>query len=387
MKNEIVAIAALCGTLVFPACRARAGAADTPPSPAGVESRSRDGRVRLDPSQLKQVRVEELSTLAPTEAIRATGTIEFDTDRLSRILPPVSGQVQNVSLNPGDSVRRGDVLFVLSSREVAAAIADHVASQKDLELAAKTFAMTQDLFEHEAASRIALQQAQNELAKSKAKVQQTEEILRVLGVEPDAEQDPARLHSRVPVRAPIGGTVIERTVTNGQFVGPENPPLLVIADLSNVWVQAEVFERDLGSINAGQKADVTAAAYPDDHFNAHVVRIGSVIDPQTRTAKVRFVVANPDGRLKPGMYTSISLYLPQSASSLTVPAKAVFVENSRAYTYVQAGPVEFVRREIETVSTTSDRLRVVRGLKAGDRVVSDGVLLLRQVESAADGGQ
>src|SRR5206468_1638479 len=246
---------------------------------------------------LKQLRVEALSTGASAEAIKATGTVEFDADRLARILPPVSGQVQDLSLNTGDAVRKGDVLFVLTSREVAAAVAEHLASHKDLELAEKTSAMTQDLFDHEAASRIALQQAQNELAKSKAKVQQTEEVLRVLGVDPEAEQDASRLQSRVPVRAPIGGVVIERTVTNGQFVGPENMPLLVLADLSSVWVQAEVFERDLGTISVGQKAGVTAAAYPDDHFNARVARIGSVIDPQTRTAKVRFVVANPDGRL------------------------------------------------------------------------------------------
>jgi len=350
---------------------------------ASGESGDRDDGVRLDPSQFKQLRVEEISTQNPAEALKATGTVEFDADRLSRILPPVSGQVQDLSLNPGDHVRKSDVLFLLSSREVAAAIADSVASRKDLELAEKTFAMTEDLFQHEAASRIALQQSQNELAKSRAKVQQAEEVLRVLGVDPDGGQDAARLQSRVPVRAPIGGTVIERTVTNGQFVGPENTPLMVIADLSNVWVQADVFERDLRHISVGQKADVTAAAYPSDRFNARVVRIGSIIDAQTRTAKVRFVVANPDGRLKPGMYASVSLYMPASASSLTVAAKAVFVENSRTFTYVQTGPLEFTRREVETVTTASDRLRVLRGLKTGDRVVSDGVLLLRQLEASS----
>ncbi|PYQ92698.1 MAG: efflux RND transporter periplasmic adaptor subunit, partial [Acidobacteria bacterium] len=188
-----------------------------------------------------------------------------------------------------------------------------------------------------------------------------------------------------PVRAPIGGTVIERTVTNGQFVGPENTPLLVIADLSTVWVEADVFERDLRHINAGQKADVTAAAYPNDHFNAQVARIGAVIDAQTRTAKVRFLVANPNARLKPGMYASMTLYLPESSSSLTLPAKAVFVENSRTFAYVQTGPLAFSRREIETAAGSSDRLRVVRGLEPGDRVVADGVLLLRQLDSDTGG--
>jgi membrane fusion protein, heavy metal efflux system len=380
MTNRIVAVAALCAAVGLSACSAGAGSAAAPP-PA-EESRGREGGVHLDPVQVTQLRIDELSTVAPAAAIKVTGTVEFDADRLARILPPVSGQVQGLTLNAGDGVRKSDVLFVLRSREVAAAIADHVASHKDLDLAEKTFAMTEDLFEHEAASRIALQQAQNELAKSQAKVRQTEEVLRVLGIDPDAEPDGSQVPSRIPIRAPIGGVVIERTVTNGQFVGPDNAaPLMVIADLSSVWVQAEVFERDLRNISVGQRADVTAAAYPNDRFSARVERIGSVIDAQTRTAKVRFAVANPGGRLKSGMYTSISLYLPASAESLTIAGKAAFVENGRTFTYVQSGPQQFVRREIETAPTDSDRLRVVAGLKAGDRVVSDGVLLLRQLES------
>jgi RND family efflux transporter MFP subunit len=185
------------------------------------------------------------------------------------------------------------------------------------------------------------------------------------------------------VRTPINGTVIERSITNGQFVGPDNPPLITIADLTSVWVQADVFERDLRNIVVGQKADLTTAAYPDEHFIAQVTHIGSVVDAQTRTAKVRVLVANRDARLKPGMFTSVSLSLPPAASSLTVPAKAVFVENGKSFAYVQvrAGSPEFVRRDVDAVASGAERLRIISGLSAGDRVVSDGVLLLRQLET------
>jgi RND family efflux transporter MFP subunit len=243
--------------------------------------------------------------------------------------------------------------------------------------------MTKDLFEHQAASHMSLQQSESELAKAKARVQQTEEILQVLGLDSHPEEDLSHLQSRIPVRTPIAGTVIERNVTNGQFVGPDNPPLVTIADLSNVWVQADVFERDVHSISVGQKAEVTTTAYPDEHFIAHVSNIGSVVDAQTRTAKVRVLVANRDLRLKPGMFISVRLSLPNADSSLTVAAKAVFVENSKSFAYLQTGAQEFVRREVETAARGSDRLRVLRGLAAGDRVVSDGVLLLRQLETDA----
>jgi len=364
-----------------------AGCRDARPSTEAVAAASSEAapvrvtdRVQLDASQVEQIGVEELSGKAPANAIKATGTVEFNADRMAKLLPPVAGQIQNLTANVGDTVRRNDVVFVLSSREVAAAIAEHQSSHKDLELAEKTFAMTRDLFEHQAASRMALDQAESELAKARAKVRQTEESLQVLGVD-HPEDDATALQPKIPVRTPIDGTVIERNVTNGQFVGPENSPLLTIADLASVWVQGDIFERDLRNVAVGQKAEVTTAAYPDDRFTAQVSRIASVVDPQTRTAKVRFLVANPGARLKPGMYASINLFLPDATASLTVPAKAIFVENGRTFAYVQSGPREFVRTEVETVPSGSDRQRILRGVRAGDRVVSDGVLLLRQLES------
>jgi membrane fusion protein, heavy metal efflux system len=370
--------------LALPGCHSDAPAADVQASPAPAASAPAGAStLRLSASQLAQVHIEAISGGAADDAIRTTGTVEFNADRMARILPPVSGQVRDLAVNVGDRVARDSVLFVLSSREVAAAIAEHRASHRDLELAEKTYAMTQDLFEHQAASRIAQQQAESDLAKAKAKVLQTEEVLQVLGLDSHPDEDPANLQPRVPVRSPIAGTVIERSVTNGQFVGPDNPPLATIADLSSVWVQADVFERDVHNVAVGGRADVTTTAYPDDHFIAQVAQVGSIVDAQTRTAKVRIEVANRDLRLKPGMFASVSLALPKTSSGLTLPATAVFVENGKAFAYVQAreGSPEFVRRALETTPTGTDRLRVVSGLSAGDRIVSDGVLLLRQLEA------
>jgi cobalt-zinc-cadmium efflux system membrane fusion protein len=371
----------LCAAFASAGCHAGAGAADAPESKAEKPAAAKGSHVVLEEGQLSQIRIEALSAQSPEDAIKATGTVEFNADRMARILPPLPGQVHDLDINVGDNVDKDSVLFVLSSRDVTAALTEHVASHKDLDLADKTYRMTKDLYEHQAASHMALQQSESELDKAKAHVLQTEEVLQVLGLESHAGDDAAHVQSRIPVRTPIGGTVIERSVTNGQFVSPDNPALITIADLSNVWVQADVFERDVHSIAVGQKADVTATAYPDEHFFAHVSRIGNVVDPQTRTAKVRVLVSNRDFRLKPGMSTSVSLVVPNGDSSLTVPAKAVFVENSKSFAYVQVGDREFARRDVETVARGSDRLRVVRGLSAGDRVVSDGVLLLRQLET------
>ena len=219
-------------------------------TPADTPTERHEAGVTLEPAQLSQITLETLSSHAVGDVIRATGTVEFNADHMVRILSPVSGQVQELRLNVGDDVRRGDTLFVLSSREVAGAVADLLAARKDLDLSQKTSAMTKDLFEHQAASRIALQQSENDLAKAEAKVAQSEEVLRVLGFDENALHDSKAVPSRMAVRSPIAGTVTERTVTNGQFVGSDATALMTIADLSSVWVQADVFERDLHSIAA-----------------------------------------------------------------------------------------------------------------------------------------
>ena len=161
----------LLSVVVLAGCGGDAPAADAQATPAPPDSgNTAPPAVRLNVPQLQQIHVEAVSASAPDDAIRTTGVVEFNADRMARILPPVSGQVHDLAIKVGDTVAKDAVLFVLSSRDVAAAVAEHRASHKDLDLAEKTYAMTQDLFEHQAASRIAQQQAENELAKAKARV-------------------------------------------------------------------------------------------------------------------------------------------------------------------------------------------------------------------------
>jgi cobalt-zinc-cadmium efflux system membrane fusion protein len=299
---------------------------------------------------------------------------------MARILAPVNGQVLQLGIKVGDMVHKGDTLFFMKSREVAAAVTEHLDSHKDLDLAEKTYAMTRDLFEHQAASRISLEQLESEVAKERARVARDEEALRVLGMEVHESDSYGDMSSRIPVRTSLSGTVIERHVTEGQFVQPDSNPLLTIADLSSVWVLADIFERDLHRVQVGQKAEVRTDAYPENQFVARVSYISEAIDPATRTVKVRFLVSNPGPRLKPEMFASVTLFLDESVRGLTVPVKAVFNESGRNFVYVRVTDRNFVRRQVEIEPDGPARLRISNGLKAGDKVVSDGALLLRQQE-------
>lgn len=381
--NSMCGSAALLGTLFTVACRGgSAPAAGVPARPAVSEvtpADAHDGSVKLLPENLRQISVDQARTTDGAEALSATGKVQFNEDHIARILPPVGGQVWQLHVQVGDRVHAGETLFMLNSRDVAAAFAEHEAAHRDADLAEKTYAMTQDLFEHQAASKLSLQQAENELAKATTRVQQNEQVLRVLGIDtPDDGRSTAA--ARVPVRSPIAGVVTQRAVTEGQFVEPQAEPLLTIADLSTVWVLADAFEHDLPRIAVGQTAEVTTAAYVDERFVARVSQIGNVVDPETHTVSVRFLVSNPSGHLKPGMFATAKLDLHDGPRSLTVPATAVFVEEGKSYSYVQTSDRTFARREVKTAGGGRDRVRVVSGLTAGEKIVTDGVLLLRQQE-------
>jgi cobalt-zinc-cadmium efflux system membrane fusion protein len=338
--------------------------------------------VTVSDGMLASIKVDSVRETSAPPTLGAAAKVQFDEDRVARVLAPLSGQIVDLRVKVGDAVRKGQALCAINSREVAAAVGEHIEAHRDLELAEKTAAMTEDLFEHQASSRMALQQAQSDLAKARARIERTEESLRVLGLRPD---DPSaeKLDGRIPIVASISGTVIERRITEGQFVQPDATPMIVVADLSNVWVVGDVVERDLHLVALGDRAAVTTAAYPGEEFHGRVSYISDVIDPATRTAKVRIAVPNRNNRLKPEMFASIALAGTVDTRLIAVPSSAIFFEDGRAWVYVATGPRRFVRRAIDVAEEDGGRRRVRGGLDAGDQVVVAGALLLRNEEEKA----
>jgi cobalt-zinc-cadmium efflux system membrane fusion protein len=359
-----------------PAHDAGASSADShSPEPGSI--------VVVDPQMLAALTVDTVRDKEMPRSLVVAGKVQFDEDRLARVLAPLAGQVVDLRVKVGDAVRKGQALCAISSREAAAAIGEHIESTKDLDLAEKTYAMTQDLFDHEAASRIALQQAQSDLAKARSRAARTAEALRVLGLRQDS--DVTHFNGRVPLPSPLTGTVIERRVTEGQFVQTDSTPMITVGDLTVVWILGDIFERDLHLVTAGQQAAVTAAAYGSERFQGRVSYISDVIDPATRTVKVRISVPNPRGRLKPEMFASVALGVGGPERVLTVPVRAVFTEDGRTWVYVATGSGRFTRRAVDLAQDDGSERRVLRGLQAGEQVVVGGALLLRGEEEKRAG--
>jgi cobalt-zinc-cadmium efflux system membrane fusion protein len=355
-------------------CSSRTGAASA--ADTATPATASPGRITLDATMRSSVTVQRVEERSVADQLAIGAKVQFDEDRLARILVPVAGQIADLRVKVGDVVRKGQLLCAINSRDAAAAVAEHLESHNDLALAEKTAAMTQDLFDHDAASRIALHQAQSDLEKARSRVARTDETMRVLGL---AEQpDLAHFNGRVPIAATIGGSLIDRKIIDGQFVPADSAPIMTIADPSTVWVVGDLFERDLSRASVGQAATITTAAYPDEQFHGRVTYISEAIDPQTRTAKVRVSVANPGGRLKPEMFATINLESPGAARRLMVPARALFTEEGKSYVFAEVADGVFEKRAVDVEPGEGAERGIRGGLRGGDRVVVDGALLVRQ---------
>jgi cobalt-zinc-cadmium efflux system membrane fusion protein len=345
--------------------------------------------VQLDPSMMGNVHIETVKPETMRRVLAATGKVQFNDEHVIHVLAPMPGQITNFHLRVGDRVENDQVIFSIRSREVASLVTDYLDSQRDQDLAEKTWNMTKDLYDHEAASRVSLQQADNDLAKAKAHVARAAESLRVLGIDQKDVDAGRGMQALIPVHAAAGGIVIDRAVTEGQYVQGDGTALLTIADPATVWVLADIFENDLHVIHPGQHAQITAVAYPDRRFNATVERIGEKIDADSRTMKVRLLVPNSDGLLKPEMFITAGFDLGGTAAGLTIPATAMLVEGTQGYAFLQTADRTFVKTRITATPDGPGRLRVTAGLKAGDRVVTDGALLVnfRQANQKEEGGK
>jgi membrane fusion protein, heavy metal efflux system len=355
--------------------------------PAGIsaspDSAAKADTVEVDPNMMANIRIEQVREQTLHRQLTATGKVQFNEDHMARVLAPLPGQVVDLQVRVGDTVRKDQVLFSIKSREVAVLVTEYLESQRDLDLAEKTHTMTKDLFEHQAASRIAFRQAASDLEKAQSHVARAEEALHVLGLDPKEIDKTGGLRSLIPVLAPQSGNVIERTLTPGQFVQADSTALLTVADVATVWVLLDVFESDIHLVHPGDKVQVTATAYPDRPFNATVDRISDKVDPETRTLKVRLLVSNPGLLLKSEMFVAASLELSERTTGVTVPAKALLSEDDRSYIFVATGERRFERRLVSAIPDGSGRMRVTSGIRTGDRIVTDGALLLsfRQKQS------
>jgi membrane fusion protein, heavy metal efflux system len=327
--------------------------------------------VVLDPNLFETDQPDLFKTIAVTTrqmptTLTANGSVTPDVNRTIHVTSLGGGRVVDLKVKLGDAVKKGQTLLVISSPDLASAFSDYQKAQADERVAKKALDRAQLLFDRGAVAEKDLQVAQGTEDKALVDVQTAEQRVRVLG------GDPAHPTPLIDLRAPVPGTIVEQNVAGFEGVKSidNSPNLFTIADLSQVWVVCDVFENGLGDVHLGDSAEIRLNAFPGRVFKGTVADISRVLDPNTRTAKVRIVLGNGDGALRPGMFAVATFRSRRLRPSLVVPSTAVMRLHDKDWIFRKEGSNRFRRVEVQATGATSDGMQEVRdGVKADDQVV------------------
>ena len=298
--------------------------------------------------------------------LNANASVTPDVSRTIHVTSLGSGRVVDLKVRLGDAVKKGQLMLSIFSPDLAAAFSDYQKALADERIAKKALDRAQLLFERGAMAEKDLQVAQNAEEKAKVDVATSEEKVRALS------GDPAHPTPVLELRAPVSGTIVEQNVAGFEGVKSldNTPNLFTIADLSQVWVVCDVFENDLGEVHIGDTANIRLNAFPDRTFKGTIADISRVLDPSTRSAKVRIVIANPNGMLRPGMFAVATFRSRRLRPALVIPATAMMRLHDKDWVFRKEGPNRFQRVEIHVSGATPDGMQEVRdGVKADDEVV------------------
>jgi cobalt-zinc-cadmium efflux system membrane fusion protein len=340
----------------------------------------RDGIITLTPEaqRLAGITVEEVGRRSLRRELRVPGTIRANENRLAHVSPRVQGRLIEVTAGLGARVKLGDTLAVIDSQELGHAQSDFLTARAKLEVAEKAYERARTLLEGKVIGTGEVQRREGDHLAARAEAQAAEDRLRLLGL---TDADIADLggqrtiRSRVPITAPLAGTVIQRHATPGELAEP-GTPLFTIADLSTLWGIADVPERDLARVANGFDARVVVSAYPDEMFPGTVSYIADTLDPASRTAKVRVEIANARGTLKPEMFATFTILTDETDQIFSVRERAVQRDGGKTIVFV-AREGGFEKRPVELGPKLQGYYPVRSGLQPGEHVVTQGAFVLK----------
>jgi cobalt-zinc-cadmium efflux system membrane fusion protein len=347
------------------------------------------------------LKVQTIKDAVFQDAAVTDGKIAIDDDLVTPVFSPYSGHVTKLFVRPGDSISRGDPLFAMQASELAQAQNDLISAVAALKTAKAqlTLAETNERRQHSLyqaqgaalkdwqQSQVDLATAQGGMSSASIALAAVHNRLRIMGKTDadiaaiEAAPDFLRVEAETPVRAPIGGTITQRTVGLGQNIvsaaSGASTPVFQIADLSKVWLVGNAREEDAPLLEKGDPVEVRVLAYPNHVFKAKLTYIAAAIDPTTHRLPVRAEVENPNGELKPEMLANFRIVTGEDAAAPAVPTQAVVYDGTNAHLWV-ADPHEkkLGIRQVKLGRISNGMVEVVDGLKAGESVVVSGAVFI-----------
>ncbi len=385
MKTVEKAITALALGIAIAASSACGSRADADAVAARADSGRKDSSLVLPPEQRERFGVVVVEPTSFRRVVRTTGTVAYDGDQSTEILAPISGPVTQILVQPGVRVHRGQALAYVSSPDFADAVADYRKARAGAVNAQRVADLDAKLFENDAIARRELEQAQTDAISAAADRDAALQRLQALGVDDSTlsalEAGRATDAIRGVIRSPIEGTLVERAITPGELLEAGSTSCFTVADISAMWVMANVFESDLESVHTGDEATITTSA-SDEPMTGRVDNVAAFVDPGTKATAVRIAVPNRGRILKKDMYVNVGIQSRRDSEGTLVPVSAVLRdEDNRPFVFIQDSAGRYERRSVELGSRVEERYEISSGLHSGDRVISRGGLFLQFAQS------
>ena len=333
--------------------------------------------IKASDNLLKRLTVHVVGKGEMTETLRVPARIDVDEQRVARIGAAVTGRLTEIHAELGQRVRRGELLAILHSAELSSAQLSYLKALSQEGLLMSAVSRAKLLFESDVISAAELQKRESELLQAQAERQTAHDQLTVLGMTENDLNELAQTrsaHSLSSVIATLDGAVIERKVTPGQVVQPADA-LFTIADLSHVWLVAEIPEQQAAQVKVGEEAHAEIPALASQAIKGKLIFVSDTVKSDTRTVTARMDVANPDGQIKPGMLASM-LIRGAAHNRVMVPTIAVVRENDRDYVFVQLDEHRFQLRPVKLGQEGMGYAPVLEGLSGGEMIVTEGAFHL-----------
>jgi cobalt-zinc-cadmium efflux system membrane fusion protein len=348
-------------------------------------SNGRTGAFALTEEQRARIHLVTVQQTPFRPTLEATGTVAFNGDHSTPVLSPISGPALQILVNPGAVVAKGQALATVSSPDFASAVAGYRKSESAYRNAKRIADLDEQLFKNDALARRDLEQAQTDVAAAAADRDAAIQQIRALGVE-EAQIDAIRDNKpteplQATIRAPIAGTVVEKLISPGQLLQAGATQCFTIADLSSMWVLANVFPSDVKDVAVGETVDVVTDAATNPLIG-RVDYVAALVDPTSKAIGVRVLVPNLNYVLRKDMFVHVGIHATHEHSGLLVPTTSVLRdEENLPFVYVAVPNGTFDRRRITLGSRVGQQYEITAGIAAGDKVVSEGALFLQFAES------
>jgi membrane fusion protein, heavy metal efflux system len=356
---------------------------------AGPNSADSNEPTKSNSAELFSIPQEQMShvtvlTVQPTTLVRSlrlTGAVAYNSFRTTPVITQVSGPVSRVVVVPGQKVREGEPMLYVASPDYSQLRTNYLKAKDAYALAQIANARAHDLYLHHAIALQNVEQAESAEVQAGGDLAASEAALKVMGItDPDALLK-APPSFEVPVRAPIGGLVVEQDVSAGQLIQPGTTQCFMISDISTVWVLVNVYQKDLPYVNVGDSVAIQTDTYPEV-FHGRISYVAASLDPSTRTLQARIETNNPDAKLKKDMYVVATVNAGRIPNAIALPDAAVLRDSeNQPFVYAAVSPNQFGRRSVTLGESSNGQTQITSGLKAGDKVIGDGSLFLQFANS------